>query len=55
MNVLALIYIVFALIFFIFTFREGQRKQLPWGLHRFAGLAMSLVWPAALLAAFISR
>jgi hypothetical protein len=55
MNVLAVIYIVFALIFFIFTFLEGQRKQLPWGLHRLAGLAMSLVWPAALVAALLSR
>lgn len=54
MNVLAVIYIVFALIFLIFTFIEGQRKHLPWGLYRCAGLAMALVWPAALLVAFIT-
>ena len=54
MNVLAAIYIVFAATFFLFTFVEGQRKHLAWSFYRLVGLAMSIVWPAALLVAFIS-
>lgn len=54
MNVLAVLYILVALIFFIFTFQEGQRKHLPWGWYRLGGLLMALAWPAALVAAYVS-
>jgi hypothetical protein len=41
-----LAYLLIAAGFAIPTLAEGNRRNLGWGVHRFAGLAMSLAWPA---------
>jgi hypothetical protein len=42
----ALAYILVALVFLANTYREGERRKLPWNARRVVGLASSFVWPA---------
>ena len=43
------IYTGIAVVFFVRTFLEGERKGLPWGAYRVFGLMLSAAWPALLL------
>lgn len=47
-------YFVIALIFFVFTYREGLRRLPVWDVHRCIGLAASVLWPVAVAYVWIA-
>jgi hypothetical protein len=50
----AAIYAVISTAAVVATFWEGQRKHLPWDAMRFAGIALSLLWPLGFALALFS-